>query len=140
MATRVVGLQSSNTDEAARQWLAYVDDEILGCRGQSHNWPKLRPGKPRRGVRIVGPYVDGVMEIVQTCADCGKTRRLITAPHGVLDLPARWGYKDPRTRPGHEPFAAPKGSGITRRQCLEETWRRAREDLLAHATPPADQG
>jgi hypothetical protein len=118
---------SSATDLEARDWLHDADDDILGCRGQGHNWPKLRPGRTPRGLAVEGPFHDGVMEIIYTCRDCGKKRRLITAPNGVLDLPAQYSYKDP---PGYK---TPKGSGITRRQCLEETWRRSSEELIARA-------
>jgi len=132
---------SSNTDMEAQEWLHNVDDAILACRGQRHSFPKLIAGKPLpKGVRVVGPYVDGVMELVNTCPDCGKIRRLVTAPHGVLDLPAKYSYKDPVARNGHQPYKAPKGSGITRRQCLEETWRRGSEQWMATATPPVEEG
>jgi hypothetical protein len=132
--------ESSNSDLEAQEWLHNVDGEILACRGGRHKFPDLEAGRPlAKGLHIVGPYIDGVMEIVSTCPRCGKTRRLLTAPHGVLDLPAKYNYKDPKTRPGHEPFKSPKGSGITRRQCLEETWRRGSEMWLAAATPPAQE-
>jgi hypothetical protein len=116
---------SSNTDLEARAWLGDADDDILGCRGQRHSFPKLRPGRLPRGLRAEGPYHDGVMELVFTCPDCKTERRLVTAPAGVLDLPAKYSYKYP------EAYKSPKGSGLTRRQCLEETWRRSREELMA---------
>lgn len=119
---------TSNTDLMAQDYLHNADDKILGCRGQGHNWPKLRPTQVMpRGLRVEGPYHDGVMELVFTCRDCGMVRRLLTAPHGVLDLPAQYSYKQP------EGYKAPKGSGVTRRQCLEETWRRSYEDLRSVA-------
>lgn len=130
---------SSNPDMEAQEWLYNVDDAILACRGQRHKFPDLEAGKPLpKGLHIVGPYAEGVMELVSTCTRCGKTRRLLTAPHGVLDLPAHYSYKDPPARQGRQPFKTPKGSGITGRQCLEETWRRGSEQWIATATPPAE--
>ena len=124
---------SSNTDTEARDWLDHADDDVLGCRGQGHRWPKLRPvAKLPKGLHINGPWHEGVMELVFTCLDCGKQRRLITKPHGVLDLPARYSYKDTDGTPS-EHYKAPKGAGITRRQCLEKTWQRSQETLTAIA-------
>lgn len=125
------GKGSSNTDLEAQSWLYNTRDEILGCGGQFHRWPKLLPGKRLpKGVRTVGPYEEGVFELIETCADCGMERRLITAPNAVLDLPARYTYKQPVG------YKTPKGSGITRRQKFEETLRRLGEDLWAEAQAP----
>src|SRR6185437_9825193 len=86
---------SSNPDLEAQNWLDQADDDVLGCRGQGHRWPKLRPtARLPKGLRINGPWHEGVMELVFTCLDCGKQRRLITKPHGQLDLPARYTYKN----------------------------------------------
>lgn len=118
-------------DMEAQEWLYDVDDIYLACRGQRHAFPKLVSGKALpRGVRTVGPYRDGVMELIWTCPDCKTKRRVVTAPHAVLEPKATYSYKHPRG------YKSPKGSKITPRQCLAETMRRIGEELWAGAAPP----
>jgi hypothetical protein len=127
------GKPSSNQDFAGQEWLYSTRDEIMACRGQGHHWPKIikiNGSKLPRGV-TVRPFEpqQGVIEISERCLDgCGKERRMITRPEGELELPARWTYNNP---PG---YAAPKGAGVTRRQCLEESWRRNLEELQTAAS------
>jgi hypothetical protein len=118
-------MSDGTPDVEAQDWLYSADNKVLGCKGQRHDFPILRPGRSLpRGLRIEGPYHDGVMELVFTCrAGCGTVRRLVTAPAAQLDLPAMYRYKY------HDAYKYPKGSGITKRDCLYETWRRAKEDL-----------
>jgi hypothetical protein len=117
----------SDVEIQSDDWVMNADDAIIACRGQGHNWPKIRPGrKQKKGVNIdPSPERDGSYYIMVTCADCGKRRYTVTLPSGMLDLPARYSYIDP------EGYKAPKGVPVTRRQCLAESWRRLYEQLTA---------
>jgi hypothetical protein len=103
-------------------WIMHSDDVIIACRGQGHSWPKIRPGKLPRGMKAI-PQHDGGYELVTTCRDCGMVRRLITLPSGMIDMPAKYSYVQP------DGYKAPKGSKVTRRECLAESWRRMREEI-----------
>lgn len=125
------GPHSSNPDQEAREWLYNADDTFLQCRGD-HPFPKLRFNQPlAKGIQIIGPYREGVYEIVQTCPDCGTQRRQMTGPRATFDTSAGYRY-------GNYPkgYRAPKGTHITTRQAREEIWRRGRETFLASAIPP----
>lgn len=118
--------------ETPEEWLHHTKDEYLECRGQRHDFPKLRRrgGRMPRGI-AVRPQADGCFQVVFTCPDCKTVRTLTTLPGGQFDYPAKYAYKHP---PGYK---TPKGSEITRRDCFMETWRRALEDgaLLALPSP-----
>lgn len=60
-------------------------------------------------------------------------RTLTTLPGGAIDRPARYQYRQP------DGCRAPKGAAVTRRDCLDEVWRRMRERLarLAQDDPAA---
>jgi len=119
---------------AAFEWLHKTDDKILACRGQGHNWPKLRPnkGRPIKGIRHRGiTESQGQVEIIMTCRDCGTDRRVVTAPGGLIDLPAKYTYTHP------DGYRAPKGVKITGRQAFAESNRRWLEDV-AHSAPAAE--
>jgi hypothetical protein len=109
-------------EETPEDWLYNTSDIILACRGQGHAWPKLRAGRLPKGVNAIR-QIDGSWEIVSICRDCGMERRLVTLPTGDIDYPARYTYKSPKG------YKTPKGSEITRRDCLSEGWRRMREDM-----------
>ncbi len=113
-------------EKEAEAYLADTDDAILACRGQGHAWPKLRARKTAtrlpKGISAQR-WHDGSWQITSTCPDCGMQRTLTTLPGGGIDHPAQYRYVQP------EGYKAPKGSGITRRDCLDETWRRLREEL-----------
>ncbi len=120
-------------DKARQDWLFQAKDSILACRGQGHNWPKITPGKPRKGIRVrYMPERNGQVEIVATCLDCGKKRRVITGTDGIIPLPAKYYYEDP------EGFKTPKGVRVTRRECFRESNRRWVEDVKARfeGVPP----
>jgi hypothetical protein len=106
----------------ADEYLTKTDDVILACRGQGHAWPKLRTGrkaKPLPKGITARKWYDGSWQITSTCLDCGMERTLTTRPgDGLLDYPAQYRYVQP------EGYASPKGSGITRRDALSESWRR----------------
>ena len=102
-------------------YINHTDDVIIACRAQGHAWPKFKPGKVKsRNIKIVREH-DGCYSVTATCRDCGMQRELITSPGGAIDFPAVYRYVQP------DGYATPKGSRITRRECLAEIWRRARE-------------
>jgi hypothetical protein len=120
-------------EKQAEAYLNDTDDAILACRGQGHAWPKLRAPKAGRSRLLpkgieAQRFTDGSWQITSTCPDCGMQRTLTTLPGGPIDHPAQYRYVQP------EGYKAPKGSGITRRDCLDETWRRLREAM------PAERG
>jgi hypothetical protein len=118
---RQVSVQGeAEADLAARAfaWLTAAGDAFLGCRGH-HNFPRLRPGKQRRGVSFSRNH-DGSYQIRQACPDCGTVRVMTTLPGGELDPAARYSYDYP------EGYRTP-GLRITGRMALSELWRRARE-------------
>jgi hypothetical protein len=118
----------TDTDVEATEWIHKVDDKILACRGQGHDWPKLPIRSSRKLVRGVWsqliPDTEGQAEIHFICKGCGKERWMVTRPRGVLELPARYRYVDP------DGYKGPKGVPISRRACFEESWRRAVEGGL----------
>lgn len=109
-----------NTDMEAQEYLNHTDDTILGCRGQGHSWPKLH--KTGKGIRIVRER-EGGYQIVSICSDCGMERTLTTLPNGIIEHPAKYQYRQPKG------YKAPKGSNVSRRDCLDELWRRVLEDI-----------
>jgi hypothetical protein len=109
----------------AIEWVHHAKDEVLACRGQGHNWPKLKPnkGRPIKGIRhrIVE---QGQVEITMTCKDgCGKERRVITPPSGLIDLPAKYHYNNP------DDYSPPRGTKVTGRMAFAESNRRWLEEV-----------
>jgi hypothetical protein len=123
MAT-VLRVVEDPPDVQAAEWLQSADDKILACRGWGHSWPKVRAGRMRKGISAVRQH-GGCYQVTFTCADCGMERTLTTLPGGQLDLPAKYTYRQPKG------YASPKGSGISRRDCAGESWRRAVETVAA---------
>lgn len=117
-------------ETTADQWLNNADDDVLGCRGQGHHFPKL--GR-RRGTRKVPkgikvhPPLDGVYQIDSTCPDCGTVRIMETSPDGEIRSPNRYRYEYP------EGYRPPKGVAVSRRAAYSESWRRDREEIEAEA-------
>jgi hypothetical protein len=124
---RVVPAQSS-----AQDWLHTADDDILGCRGQGHRYPKLRAGRRKiKGIQV-RPPVDGIYQIEATCPDCGTIRIENTLPGGALERPVRYRYIYPDNyRPAKGTLQ--EGERITRQASFGETWRRSREEILSSA-------
>jgi hypothetical protein len=108
-------------DITAQQWVYKTDDDILGCRGQGHGFPKIRRGRAAKGINsyAVG---EGITRIEVTCRDCGTVRIEDTLPGGEVPTPHRYSYIYP---PNYSP---PKGVRVSRRLSFDETWRRVRED------------
>lgn len=132
MATKTVVVQE-DPEVAAAHYLHDTDDNILECRGQGHDFPKIRrrSGNVPKGISV-RPQADGCYQVTFTCPHCKTVRTLTTLPGGQFDYPAKYAYKHP---PGYK---APKGSGLTRRDCFMETWRRVLEANTMLALPSAN--
>ena len=113
-----------DSEKLAQDWIFNSPDSILACRGQGHAWPKLRPGRMPKGMSAL-PQREGGYQLITTCRDCGMERTLITLPSGEIDMPARYAYRQP------DGYKAPKGTHVTRRECLAESWRRMREEITS---------
>jgi hypothetical protein len=117
-------------DEAAGQeFLDDADDDVVACRGQGHSFPRLRPGKiATKHVRVV-PIHEGGYQITLTCPICKTERTMTTTPTGVLgEVGSSYSYRYDKN------YKAPKNSGLTRRDFLDETIRRVHEDLALAAS------
>jgi hypothetical protein len=115
-------------DMEADAFLHHVSDEFAQCRSQGHSWPKLKPGKVPKGIRL-DPLNRraGVYQVTFVCPVCKMERMTTTLPKGVFDKDTVYVYKQPAG------YAAPKGSGLTPRDFMQEVFRRTFEDLLAQA-------
>lgn len=134
MALRIVQVPETPEEIEKRKldWLHSAPNAVIACRGQGHAFPKLKPGKNPKGIRH--QVREGQVELVTTCRDgCGKERRIVTAPGVGIELPAKYTYNNP------EGYRAPKGLGVTRRDCFEEAVRRTREDIEEAAKLAAKQ-
>jgi hypothetical protein len=115
MATREIEI-----GESAEQWIHHADDSIIACRATGHGWPKIKPGKASRYIKVT-PDHDGCYQLVQICRDCGMQRMMTTLPGGEINFPAKYSYIQP------DGYKSPKGSHVIPRDCLAEAWRRTLE-------------
>jgi len=97
--------------------LATLDDDWISCKGDRHDFPKLRVGPLPTGV-TARPVRSGVYQLTYTCPDCGTIRRKTTQRGGIVGG-AKYSYKHP---PG---YLAPKGAGLTKSDYTAELARRA---------------
>jgi hypothetical protein len=127
MVTRLTVVDDADT-RTASEWVHDADDDVLSCRGQQHNFPKIRKGRARKGIRVIPlPEVPGVFQVEFTCQDCGTKRTIETQPGGVIAMPSRYRYVYP---PGYK---GPKGVRIGKREAFAETMRRTVEDGRMYA-------
>ena len=108
--------------------LADVDNAIVVCRGRSHKWPEIFPG--RKLPKSFRPVLqrDGSVLVTETCERCGKTKSTYTGIDGVYDTGARRSYRNP---PGWKVFRIEEE--VTKRVFEGEMYRRMNEDLMAAA-------
>jgi len=108
-------------DHKALEYLYGLDDDVVSCLGDHHDWEKLNP---RKGIPAVANH-DGSYQLISTCGDCGRIRFKTTLVGGAWDMTAKWEYRD-----GPRP---PKGLGLTRTAYAAENGRRISEALRAQA-------
>lgn len=123
----------------ARDHLHNMDDRFAGCKGDSHDFPKLRPNKKwPKGVSAV-KQVDGTTQLIYVCPDCGTVRRRDTLRNGLIVTGPehRYDYKHPKG------YLAPKGAGLTKADYARELANRlapmVKEATRAGGQPPVPQ-
>ena len=108
----------TETATPGRQHLARLDDNAVSCKGDRHDFPKLRVGPLPPGVTSRPAQRNGVYQLVYTCPDCGTVRVRTTLRGGVVSTGVKYGYKHP---PG---YLAPKGAGLRKADYTAELGRR----------------
>ena len=103
---------------SGQEHLDTLDDNKLSCKGDRHDFPKLRVGPLPHGVDAKPIRRTGVYQITYTCPDCGTTRTKTTLRGGIVAT-AKYEYKHP---PG---YLAPKGAGLSKSDYATELGRRA---------------
>lgn len=96
--------------------LTSLDDNWVSCKGDRHDFPKLRVGTLPRGItskRTKG----GVYQLTYTCPDCGTTRTKTTLRGGIV-VTADYKYRHPKG------YLAPKGAGLRKADYAAELGRR----------------
>lgn len=115
---------------AGQQHLFDLDDDWVSCKGDRHDFPKLRVGPLPPGVTSV-PGKEGVYQLTYTCPDCGSVRTRTTLRGGILDRTVKYTYQYPAG------YLAPKGAGLTRTDYSNELSRRAAPHIRAAARTPS---
>lgn len=85
--------------------LDHMDDGVASCKGDRHDFPKLRVGPLPRGVTAAPAQRQGVYQLTFICPDCG-TKRTKTTRRGGIVQSSKYDYKYP---PG---YLAPHGAGL----------------------------
>lgn len=104
------------TSRSGQDHLDTMDDGVASCKGDRHDFPKLRVGPLPQGVDAK-PLRKGVYQLTYTCPDCGTVRTKTTLRGGIVTQ-AKYEYKHP---PG---YLAPKGAGLTKADYINELGRR----------------
>jgi hypothetical protein len=105
-----------------RVWLRDLSDEFLTCHAQGHQFPRLRSlTGAERGLRATS-LGKGAWQLEFFCPSCKGARTMTTNPGGILDLPVIYHYDMPNG------YAAPPGAKLTRRDYMQESWRRFYHD------------
>lgn len=103
-----------------------LDDDWVSCKGDRHDFPKLRVGPLPKGV-ISTPVKNGVYQLTYTCPDCGTVRRRTSLRGGIIDRGVKYRYKHPHG------YLAPKGAGLRKADYANELGRRAAPHIRAAA-------
>jgi hypothetical protein len=93
-----------------------ISDGIASCKGDRHDFPKMRVGPLPKGVTS-RPVRQGVYQLTYTCPDCGTQRTRTTLRGGILSG-AKYRYKY------DDEYLAPKGAGLTKADYVAELGRR----------------
>lgn len=100
-----------------QQHLDTIDDAVASCKGDRHDFPKLRVGPLPRGITAAPSSRQGVYQITFTCPDCG-TKRTKTTRRGGIIATAKYDYAYP------DGYLAPPGAGLTKSDYTAELGRR----------------
>jgi len=103
--------------ESGADHLNALSDDFVSCKGDRHDFPKLRVGPLPKGVKAV-PIRQGQYQLTYTCPDCGTERTKTTLKGGILNSSALYSYKHP---PG---YLAPPGAGLVKADYARELGRR----------------
>jgi len=109
-----------------QEHLTSLDDDWVSCKGDRHDFPKLRVGPLPPGVTS-RPVKSGVYQLTYVCPDCGTVRTRTTLRGGILDRTVKYGYKHPHG------YLAPKGAKLTKADYANELSRRAAPHIRAAA-------
>jgi hypothetical protein len=112
-----VTVDNRTLEQKQADWLHHLPDKFIGCRGDHHDWPVIKPGKLPKGVKPV-PLHDGSYQMEVSCRNCGRVRIKTTLPGGFYDRSANYIYRDP------EGYAAPKGLGLSKADYTDELYNR----------------
>lgn len=105
------------TPDPGQDHLSALDDDWVSCKGDRHDFPKLRVGPLPPGV-TARPVRSGIYQMTYTCPDCGTIRTKTTSRGGIIST-AKYTYHYPAG------YLAPKGAGLTKRDYAFELARRA---------------
>jgi len=101
-----------------------LDDDWASCKGDRHDFPKLRVGPLPAGV-TTRPVKDGVSQLTYVCPDCGTIRTTLRG--GIIDRSVKYNYRHP------DGYIAPKGAGLTKADYANELSRRVAPYIRAAA-------
>lgn len=118
MKQKVAGIGQEHLDT--------LDDEWVSCKGDRHDFPKLRVGPLPKGVTS-RPVKNGVSQLTYVCPDCGTVRTRTTLRGGIIDRSVKYSYQHP------EGYLAPKGAGLTKADYANELGRRVAPYIRAAA-------
>lgn len=103
-----------------------LSDEFVSCKGDRHDFPKLRVGPLPKGV-TAKPIRQGQYQLTYICPDCGTERTKTTLKGGILNSSAVYSYKHP------DGYLAPAGAGLTKADYAAELGRRVAPHVKAQA-------
>lgn len=107
--------------------LASLDDGAASCKGERHDFPKLRPGRRWPKNLTSRRIAEGVYQLTYSCPDCGTERRRTTLKGGILSSGVAYNYKYPRG------YLAPPGAGLTKADYVRELGNRVASDIEVNA-------
>jgi hypothetical protein len=117
-----------------QQHLDIMDDGVASCKGDRHDFPKLRVGPLPPGVTARPASRQGVYQLTFTCPDCG-TRRTKTTRRGGIVQSAKYDYEYP---PG---YLAPPGAGLRKADYAANLGKRVAphiREAARHVRPGGD--
>lgn len=103
---------------SGEEHLNSLDDNWVSCKGDRHDFPKLRVGPLAPGITARAAGRTGVYQLTYTCPDCGTVRTKTTLRGGIVAR-NKYEYKHPAG------YIAPKGAGLTKADYAAELGRRA---------------